>query len=158
VWTTDNDFRIEKSRLPVVLITVDGQRLSGDLFVQASARSRLGYESAPDILNADDAYFPLATLDGNTLLVAKEQVRELLVAREDVEEPEWEIGTAASVEIHLVGGPTHSGTVLIELASARSRVLDYLNRSEQRFLTVYNESGVVLVNRRQIAWVAQVHD
>jgi hypothetical protein len=158
MWTTVNDFRIEKSRLPVVLITVDGQRFSGDLFVQASARTRLGYESAPDVLNADEPFFPLATLDGETILIAKRQVRELIVAREDVDEPEWEIGTAAELDIHLLGGTTHAGTVLIQQESARSRALDFLNRFNDRFLAVYSDSGVVLVNCSQIAWVAQRHD
>ena len=156
MWPTANDFRIEKSRLPVVLNTTDGRRLSGDLFVQLSSRNTLGYESAPDILNAPEAFFPLATMDGHTLLVAKSHVRELLVAREDVEEPEWEFGTSARVEIQMVDGPLHTGTILIQLESARSRVLDFLNRLTERFLTVYTDDGVVLVSRARIAHVSQL--
>ena len=64
MWTIVNDFRIEKARLPVVLVTVEGQRISGDLFVQASARNVLGHESAPDVLNSSEQFFPIATMGG----------------------------------------------------------------------------------------------
>lgn len=148
-----NDFRIEKSRLPVVLVTIEGERISGDLFVQASARNAMGHESAPDILNARELFFPIATMDGRTLLLAKEHVRELYVAREDVEEPAWEMGTAAGVEVTMIGGSIQHGTLLIEQTSARQRVLDFVNRLHDRFLTLYVEEGVVLVNVARIAHI-----
>jgi hypothetical protein len=153
MWTMENDFRIEKSRLPVVLVTVEGQRISGDLFVQASARNVLGHESAPDILNSVEQFFPIATMEGRTLLLAKDHVRELYVAREDVEEPAWEMGTTAGVEVRMIGGTLHHGTLLIEQTSARQRVLDFVNRLHDRFLTLYHDDGVVLLNRSRIAHI-----
>ncbi|MGQ0767258.1 MAG: hypothetical protein ACT4OZ_16540 [Gemmatimonadota bacterium] len=155
MWTAINDFRIEKSRLPVVLITLDGERLSGDLFVQPTSQRRAGSESAPDVLNSAERWFPLATMDGETRLVSKAQVRELFVAREDADEPEWDIGARASVELTLMGGHVHTGTMFIEQESARSRVLDFLNRYRERFLPLYREDGVVLINCSRITWVRQ---
>jgi hypothetical protein len=150
-----NELRIEKSRLPVVLVTATGDRISGDLFVQACARNRLGYESAPDILNAPEPFFPLATLDGATRLIGKAHVRELIVAPEDVEQPVWDFGTRAHVRMHLADGEVRSGDILIELESSRSRVLDFLNSNSDRFLTLYNDHGVVLLNRAGVVWVEE---
>lgn len=154
-WTMLNDFRIEKSRLPVVLVTLDSKRVSGDLFVQNSTRNKLGHETALDVLNAPEPFFPIARMKGGTILLAKNHVRELFVAREDAEMPDWEVGTPAEVDIMMHGGARHVGTILVELASGQRRVIDFLNRLHDRFLAVYKDDGLVLVNRELIANVSQ---
>ena len=155
LWTFVHDYHIEKLRLPVVLVTSDGVRLSGDLFVQPNSRHRVGHECAPELLNGPENFLPLATMQDNVLLLAKRQIRELLVAREDVDEPEWEFGTPASVRVRLAGGTVHSGMVAIERSAASQRVLDYLNKFSQRFLQLSTEEGVVLINRDFIVHLEQ---
>lgn len=150
-----NDFRIEKSRLPVVLVTVDNERISGDLFVQASVRSRTGLETALDILNASEPFFPMASMKGETFVLSKDHVRALFVAREDSEEPDWYCGTTAEVEIGMQGGTRHKGTILIQQASGHRRVVDFLNRFRERFLAVHNDDGLTLLQRAQIVSVRQ---
>jgi hypothetical protein len=156
MWTMINDYRIEKSRLPVVLITAEGERVSGDLFVQTISRHHPGQETAPDILNSHERYFPIACLDGRTLLLSKDHVREVFVAREDIEQPEWQMGTAAEVDVRVVGGARHAGTILIEQMSGRQRALDFLNRFDDRFLPLYSDAGVTLLNCAHITHVTQV--
>jgi hypothetical protein len=73
---SNNDFRIQKDRLSAVLVTVGGERLVGELFVQASPRNRYGREEAADILNSAEPFFPMLMNDGAVFLVAKERVRE----------------------------------------------------------------------------------
>lgn len=148
-----NDFRIEKARLPVVLVTIEGHRVAGDLFVQASVRNKLGHETARDVLNSPEPFFPIATMKGRTLLLAKDHVRELFVAREDADDSDWEFGTPADVDVVMQGGTRHVGTILIQQSSGRQRVLDYLNRYHERFLAVHKDEGIVLLNRAQVAHV-----
>ncbi len=155
MWTMIDDLRIEKARLPVVLVTVDGQRITGDLFVQASARNRLGHETAHEVLNAPEPFFPIATMKGSTLLLAKEQVRELFVAREDADDSEWEFGTPAEVDVVMQGGARHIGTILVQQVTGRRRVLDYLNRLTERFVALHKDDGIALLNRARIAHVCQ---
>lgn len=156
MWTIVNDFHIEKSRLPVVVVMTSGERLTGDLFVQGNARTSSGFEEPPDVLNSPEPFFPLGTLSGRTLLCAKAHVRELILAREDTAQPEWELGARAEVAVALRDGHLVKGTVLIAQESARQRVLDYLNRLSTRFLTLYSAHGMVLINREQIVHVEQV--
>jgi hypothetical protein len=155
MWTMVNDFRIEKSRLPIVLVTADGERISGDLFVQASNRRASGHESAIDVLNAPEPFFAIATMKGVTIALAKDRVRELFVAREDAEAPDWEYGTPADVHVVLHGGGEHAGRVLIQQATGHRRVIDFLNRYSDRFLPLYGPDGVVLVHRAMITYVQQ---
>jgi hypothetical protein len=147
LWTFFNDFHIEKARLPVVVVTDRGERLAGDIFVAASPLGPNGHEEAHDLLDASELFFPLATRDGRTLLCAKAHVREVIVARDAVQEPNWDLGTTADVAIQVVGGESYCGAVLIEQAAAHKRVLDFLNRLPSRFMQVFTAEGVVHINR-----------
>ncbi|MGQ0647325.1 MAG: hypothetical protein ACT4P7_07110 [Gemmatimonadaceae bacterium] len=155
-WTIVNDFHIEKSRLPVVVVTTSGDRVTGDLFVQASARNPNRLEEAPEVLNSAEPFFPLATLSGRVLLCAKAHVRELHVPREETSDEQWGIGTRAEVAIEVAGGTLFKGTIIIEQETARQRVLDYLNRLTQRFVQLFTAQGVVLINREHVVHVEQV--
>lgn len=156
MWTILNDFHIEKSRLPVVVITTEGERLTGDLFVVGNPRNPSGHEEPIELLNAPEPFFPLATLSGRILLCAKSHVRELLIPRDDVTEPDWSLGARADIAVHLAGGSMHKGTIHIEQHSAHQRVLDYLNRIGSRYLQLFTAQGVVLLNREFIIHVEQV--
>ena len=144
--TMNNEYRIEKDRLAAVLVTVGGERVAGELFVQASPRNRYGREEAADILNSAEPFFPMLTSDGQLFLVAKERVREL-ESRDPMPTDEWQIGAPATIEVMLTGGGVHQGNVYLESLSGRTRVLDYLNRVGERFLLLYTTRGTVLVNR-----------
>ena len=144
--TMNNEYRIEKDRLAAVLVTVGGERVAGELFVQASPRNRYGREEAADILNSAEPFFPMLTTDGQLFLVAKERVREL-ESRDPMPTDEWQIGAPATIEVMLTGGGVHQGNVYLESLSGRTRVLDYLNRVGERFLLLYTTRGTVLVNR-----------
>lgn len=144
-----NDYRIQKERLTVVLTTVSGERIDGDLFVQPNHRSRTGREEAPDILNAPEPYFPFLTCDGEVQLIAKRHVREMALPS-DVEEEEWRMDTWQEVEVVLVGGVHHVGVIYLEAIMGRARVLDYLNRTDTRFLTLHSGNSATLINRELI--------
>ena len=145
-----SDYRIEKDRIAVVVTTFDGERLAGDLFVQPYTRYRMGREQAPDLLNASEPFFPLGT-DEATQLLAKDNVREVEVPGDDPEGLGVHAGARVSeIEVVLQGGIVRSGTVLLETPSDRPRLLDFLNRLDSRFLTLYCRDGVRLLNRRLI--------
>lgn len=145
-----SDYRIEKDRIAVVVTTLDGERLAGDLFVQPYTRYRMGREQAPDLLNGHEPFFPLGT-DEATQLLAKDNVREVEIPSEEPDPLAGHEGARASgIEVVLLGGVVHTGTVLLEMPADRPRLLDFLNKVESRFLTLYTPDGVRLINRRLI--------
>jgi molybdopterin-guanine dinucleotide biosynthesis protein A len=107
-------------------------------------------------LNGPEAYFPLVTPNGRVLLCSKAQVREVHFTFDGVDALAWTIGTPVSVSIGLDDGRLVSGTLLLEVESARQRVLDFLNRHPGRFLPVHSSNDVVLINRDHIVHVEQV--
>jgi hypothetical protein len=148
------EFRIEKSRYPVVLTMVGGARLAGEVFVQSVSRYHAGPEEPRDVLNADDPFFPVATAGGELLLVAKEYVRDVETRDSLYEDPLERAGLMTSVvEFTLVDGCTMSGAVLLSTAAGRERLLDSLNATSERFVALYMTSGARLVNRRLILHV-----
>ena len=148
------DLHIEKFRYPVVVTMVGGERIVGDMFVQSIAPFRTGSEEPPDILNDADPFFPLAAEDGETLLVAKDHVAEVEAVLPRREESELLAGLRpAVVEIVLANGTVRGGSVLLDVHADRPRLLDFLNRLNERFLTLQSTEGLRLINRRLIARV-----
>jgi len=146
-------YRIEKSRLGVVLTTTGGERMSGELFVQPFSRYRSGPEQAPDIMNGSEPFFPFAVDDGETVLIAKDHVREMefAEAHEPGGEPDGVAGARqAMIEVTLAEGAVVSGTVYLQVPFDRPRLLDFLNRYDHRFITLYSPGGARLINRRLI--------
>ena len=146
-----SDYRIEKERITVAVTTSSGATVDGDIFVQTYARHRMGREEPSDIMNADEPYFPLATHDGGTLLLAKDQVREVVYEGALEDAAANSVGArSAEIELTLTNGDVRSGAVFLEVSYDRPRVLDFLNRFDLRFLTLHTDGGVRLVNRRLI--------
>ncbi|HEY7566298.1 MAG TPA: hypothetical protein VH762_01930 [Gemmatimonadaceae bacterium] len=141
-----NDYRIEKRRLPVAVTLMSGTRLDGELFIQSSGRYQGELEDAPEILNAEDPFFPLALRNGDAILIAKENVRCVAVARRDVHEDEA-LGIPTRVEVSLRDGERLNGSLIIEPVNGFSRVLDFLNRRQERFLPLFGRESVLLINR-----------
>src|SRR5688572_7064991 len=69
-----SDLRIEKGRTSVLLTMAGAGSLSGEMFIQSYSRRGDGPENPEDILNDAEPFFPLALDDGNTMLIAKDQV------------------------------------------------------------------------------------
>ena len=133
------------------LSLVSGETLTGAMFVQHAGEGDPRRESAVDVLNSADRFFPIETAGGETVLVAKDQVVEVLAdAPTDDDELRRASARSAMLEIVLAGGIVRSGLVLIEMPAGQPRLLDYFNRLSDRFLVLYETSGTRLVNRALI--------
>ena len=147
----DTDFRIEKDRRVVQLRMLGGEQLNGEMFVQRYSRHHMGSEEIPDVLNSPEPFFPLVRA-GDTLLVAKHQVREVELADDT--------GQEAAVAPVVARGGGRSDTArwhgpgravaISEMPTERPRLLDFLNRYAQRFVTLYSAGGIRLINRELI--------
>lgn len=149
-----SDLRIEKGRTAVVITMTGSGSISGEMFVQANSRHRSGPEHPEDILNDEEPFFPMVLDSGETLLVAKDQVLE--AGMEDtLISGLLESGAVrpAAVEITLAGGAVRTGTLFLEVRADRPRLLDFLNKFNQRFFLLHSSEGVRLINRHFIEHV-----
>lgn len=146
-----SDYRIEKSRCPVVVTTHSGETFAGEMFLQPFGRHDGGMERPQDILNGDEPFFPLALSETETVLIAKEQVVELSLDYDPHDAVEYEMLSRPTViEVRLITGATHAGAIFLQLPLERPRLLDFLNRDTERFLTLHGTERRLLINRRVI--------
>ena len=144
-------YRIEKDKLAVSIRLKGGENVHGFIFVQPSVYRHLGREEPVDVFNSPEPFLPLVTEEGDTFLVAKDQVVEAWPVDES-EADELRRASARSVvlEITLVDGAVRTGAILLELPSDRARPLDFLNQHNDRFLTLFADDAIHLVNMRCI--------
>jgi hypothetical protein len=154
----NNEFFIEKRRLPVEVELVSGERLGGDLFIQSSWRGPSILEDAPEYMNANEPFFPLQLADGSTRLIARRHVLVLKAPPPDYERNEEQLGDPVTVSIQMSNGSTIRGTLFVEAMSPRARVLDYLNRVHDAFLILHDSSGDLVVNRSHIISLVEERD
>lgn len=145
-----SDYRIEKSRWPVVVKTHSGETVAGEMFLQPHGRPDGGAERPIDILNAAEPFFPLALPDGEMVLLAKSQVLEVATESTDEVADEVPLARPALIEVRLASGDTHAGAVFLELPSDHPRLLDFLNRAGQRFFTLHGTDRRLLISRQAL--------
>ena len=147
-------YRIEKIRCPVIVRTHSGETIAGEMFLQPFALPNGQAERPRDILNGAEPFFPLALADGDTLLLAKEQVLEVSVEREEEDHDALDaLARPMVIEVRLVGGEKHAGAIFLDMPTERPRLLDFLNRETERFLTLHGTERRFLINRRGIEHV-----
>lgn len=143
-----DEYRIEKERLEVTLTMMSGEGVHGFVFVQPPLLGHSSHQEPSALFNEAEPFFPLELPSGEVLLVAKARVVEVSGLPLD-EEAEAIRASApmALLEITLAGGVTHFGSMRLEVRADRPRLLDFLNDSTDRFLTLYTDQGLRLVNR-----------
>lgn len=148
-----DEYRIEKERLAITLTMAGGEALHGHIFVQPGGYGAATREGPRELFNGPDPFFPIELDDGQVMLISKThvlEVSELPAADEDV------LGAEAPmtlVQVTLVGGVDHFGSMRLEVRADRPRLVDYLNACHERFLTLHTDHGVRLINRALIARV-----
>ena len=144
-----SDYRIEKTGVPVALLTTSGERLTGEVFLQPYVQHRRGREQVSDLLNGVEPFFALRCADGAIRFLQKERLAEAALLEPMQEDDGGHLGAReAVVELMLATGESYTARVHYEVPTARPRLLDWLNRLEQRFILVHAETGLRLVNWR----------
>lgn len=149
-----NEYHIEKRGVPVAVLMATGEQLVGDVFLQAWVPHRRGREEVADLLNGDEPFFPMRCADGAIRFLPKDRVVEAELREPGSHAPEGRPGAReAVVELVLEAGGCYTACVFFEVPSARPRLLDWLNRQDERFLLVHAAAGPRLVNRHRLTAV-----
>jgi hypothetical protein len=152
-----DQFRIEKIRLGVTVRLRGCSDLSGCIFAQPSLYMRDGPEGPADILNSGDAYFPMLVDSGETVLLAKRHVIELIPGEMlEIDELRRASAREVKVELLLEDGTLRQGALMVEMPQDRPRVLDFLNNCSERFFMLMGENQAYLINFSAVVRVSPV--
>jgi hypothetical protein len=151
-----SDYRIEKVRRRVEITLANGRRLDGDVFVPAANRFGTGPEEPLDLLNENDAFLPLVPATGSGYLVRKANIAVVGTALPDGDDAPDRGVVGLHVELTLLDGSSHTGSIFPEVRAERQRLLDMLNDISVPFLALFTTEQLRLVNRHFIAYARQV--
>lgn len=145
-----SDYQIEKTRVPIVIRTLSGEEVAGDVFLQPYVQARRGREEVADLLNACEPFFPLRCASGEIRFFPKERIVEAEL-RDGPHDDDGALGAReAMIELSMADGRAYTAAITYEVPTARPRLLDFLNRLGQRFLLVRVDAVPRLVNSRHI--------
>jgi hypothetical protein len=139
------------THLAARIVLAEGQVITGELHLQPRVAWRDGPETPLELLNREEAFFPVTLPQGQVIFVAKAQVAALSYAGE-LGDPDQERESATRhlpLQVMMVGGLEFSGEAHPELPPGRSRALDFLNLGEP-FFALLTDKGPVCVNRQHV--------
>jgi hypothetical protein len=130
-----------------------GEILRGSVFIHSSSQRPFELEDVSELFNSGEQFFPLELETEEVILVSKARVAEVADAGgEDASDQPLSGSPAptALLQVVLMGGDVRVGSIRLEARPDRARVLDYLNRLNARFLTLYTSNEARLINRSLI--------
>lgn len=139
--------------IPASLLLAGGGKLDGEIYVMERVPQHAGPETPLDMLNRPEGFFPFRPKDDGKgiLLVAKARAVILSVPRPEQEDTvRLSAAKQASLEVKLADGSTVSGWATLELPQHHSRLLDYLNASNEAFFAIATADELHLVNRAHV--------
>jgi hypothetical protein len=151
-----SDYRIEKVRRAVEVTLTNGLRLDGDVFVQTSTRFGAGPAEPLDLLNDDEPFLPLVLVTGAAYLVHKAQIAVVGTQLPEGDDAVERGVVGMKVELTLIDGSAHVGSIFPEVRANRQRLIDALNDLSLPFVALFTAEQLQLVNRRHIAYVRSV--
>lgn len=145
-------FKVPKNKRQAKLwVHPDGQVI-GSIFVLAQSTLHAGEEEPVEALNGDSPFIVISLED-------PEQLR--FYNRNSVLRVEYtettRMATSAAVikcQIQMMDGAVITGKIQEALPEDQSRLFDYLNRAEDRFIKLYtDENEICLINKSYINYV-----
>ena len=148
-------FSIPSVPIPATLLQTSGGKREGEIFLMQRVPQHTGAETPLDLLNRADAFFAFRTRDAaGVMLVAKARTVMVTVPRTEPEDSErLSVAKQASLEVTLADGSKLSGWATIELPEFHSRLLDYLNASQEPFFALTTSDQTHIVNRAHVLYV-----
>jgi hypothetical protein len=154
---SSSGFAVPRVAIPAVLLQTGGGKRSGEIYVMDRVSQHAGPETALDMLNRPEGFFPFRPADdvNAVLLVTKARTVTLTVPRATTPEDPDRLSAARTgrLELTLADGSQLSGSATIELPHHHARLLDYLNASPEPFFAVTTADEVHLVNRAHVLYV-----
>ena len=149
-------FSLPSVAIPATLLQTNGGKREGEIFAMERVPQHAGHETALDLLNRPEAFFPFRPKKDGTgvLLVAKARTVMVSVPRTDPEDTDrLSAAKQASLEVTLADGSKLSGWATLELPEYHSRLLDYLNASRDEFFELATADQLHIVNRAHVLYV-----
>ena len=127
----------------------------GELYVMERVPQHDGPETVLEMLNRREAFFAFRPEAGDELLlISKGHIVSVTLDRQaPIADPaRLSAAKLLGLEVVLAGGTTLSGWASAELPPEHSRLLDYLNASQEPFFALWTHASTHYVNRAHVLY------
>jgi hypothetical protein len=149
-------FSVPRVAILASLRMTAGEPQHGEIYVMERVPQHAGPETPLDMLNRPEGFFPFRPSKNGSavLLVTKARTVTLTVPGTIAPKDPARLSAAkqARLELTLADGSRLSGSATLELPQHHSRVLDYLNSSQEPFFAITTDDEVHLVNRTHVLY------
>ena len=145
-------FKVPKNRRQAKLWVHPGGQVIGSIFVLAQSTLHAGEEEPIEALNGDDPFIVISLENPEELRFYN---RNSVLRLEYTETTPPASATAIiNCQIQMMDGAIIEGKIQEALPQDKSRLFDYLNRKDERFIKLYtDENEICLVNKSYINYV-----
>jgi hypothetical protein len=146
------EYRIPKINVPLTCLTVQGERIAGDIFVDVLLTEGYNVEQVLDYFNTPSPFFPIRTGDSAPVLLSKESVAIIEVPqllgqfREDTST--FSTRKEATLHFHHIG-PVRA-LIIVDLPEEYSRILDLVNMAKRAFFPAIVNDSLSLLSIKHI--------
>ncbi len=145
------DRRVSVETRQVELVLVNGDRISGEFFLQLQGMHLTGPQRVGEVLNAEESFLPLRIAD-SVRLINLDQIVAVYTAAEGEFDPLLTLGEEHQIQVTPVVGESLQVKIHVNLPSGRNRAKDFLNQPK-RFLLFLHHDQVVYLARNKILQV-----
>src|SRR2546425_5628747 len=146
--------------MPATLLQTAGGKRAGEIYVMERVPQHAGHETALDMLNRAEGWFPFRPKGngegggaGGVLLIAKARTVFLTVhLTEPQDTARLSAAKQARLEETLADGTQLNGGATLELPQHHSRVLDYLKAAAEPFFSIATDDAVHHVHRAHVLY------
>lgn len=145
-------YEIPKINVPVEILLVDNELISGRMFVTEDLVSAGGNPLVEEFLNdEEDQFFPFESDAGAYRLINKRQVAYIRTEQDDSEIKAQTPIRPRNLVAHFTNERAVYGLVYPTLAE-ESRVSDIINMPDD-FMVIYQDGKKIIVNRNHVIYV-----
>ena len=145
--------KIPKKLKQITLWVHPEGRVVGSVFLRAQSHNSPRDEEPVDVLNTADPFLVLKRDKPDELRFYNKSSVVRVEYEDETAEPAADV-QILSCTLHLMDGSLITGKIRKALAPDRSRLFDYLNLHDERFVKVYyDDDSVCLVNKAYITCV-----
>jgi hypothetical protein len=138
-------------RVPAVVTVQSGEVYPGHIHLLGGLHWQAGPETPLEMMNREEAFFPLTLENGLPLFFSKAQVVMVVPEwpPEDLAAPEAPVGDRHGLTVQLTTGEEVTGEVTVAPRPTRTRTLDHMNIATPFFL-LETPGGARLINRAHV--------
>ena len=146
------EYRIPKINVPLTCLTVEGEKLAGEIFLDVILTEGYSVEQVLDFFNSSTPFFPIRMTDYPPILLSKDSIVlvEIPQLMEQYKRETSSFSTRKNAVLHYHKIGPIEAFMVVDLPEEYSRILDLVNMAKRRFFPAIVNDTLSLLSIKHI--------